>query len=577
MFIVKDLFVKYKNDFYCVLGLLLVFLVCTIVSWGTFGALYYDCGREVLLPQWILEGKIIFKDVFAMYLPLPYYINALFYKIFGQSITILQILGCINTFIIIAVLYGIMRVFTDRYYSFSMCIFIILFYIFRSFTCMNYIFPYAYAMIYSLSAMLFSVLCGLLFVKTSKTFFIPLAYLMLGLSVANKPEFIFCIIPLVIITVLSHKNTFRLWLLNIAAFVMPSVLSWGVLFLQGFGTEDFRNYYNFLDKFFKTEEQRYYTLHFVKLPFSINNILAVCKAFLVSAVTITYSVLSLRLLTVKRLRFIGIILTAGLFVLLLHLNNILTVSVYQPLSWVYVTSFIIAVISLKNKDKKLGFISLCAVLSCARTDFITVQQVGYSMYLILLPVITTWIYIVQRYGNIICEKFKIKYQIILSLIIIAVSVFTFNTILKNVQYMAVNTNNKGVLKASKELVIPFNKTVEWILTNTNDTDRVVVLPEGPMINFITQRPTLPKYYHLIPNHISALGEDNVVKGLSEDMPEYFVINNTEYSTYNKPHICEDFGFDICRFIENNYTLQVVYRAYSPKGKPHTSKIYKLGK
>ena len=225
----------------------------------------------------------------------------------------------------------------------------------------------------------------------------------------------------------------------------------------------------------------------------------------------------------------------------------------------------------------LIFLCVWAIISCKRINFIPFQHGGYPMYLLLLPAISFYVYIITEFKYLICEKFKLKYPISFTLIIIGLSAFLFNIILKHAHYNIVYTDNKGLLKAPKELVIPFNNTIEWILQNTQKSDRVVVLPEGPMINFITQRPTLPKYYHLIPNHISALGEDNVVKGLSEDMPEYFVINNTEYSTYNKPHICEDFGFDICRFIENNYTLQVVYRAYSPKGKPHTSKIYKLGK
>lgn len=573
----KEFISKFKPDLYCILGLFTIFVICSIVSWGTFGALYYDCGREILLPQWILDGKLLYKDIFAMYMPLPYYFNAVFVKLFGNSITLFQILGFINTFIIITALYAVMRCFINRYFSSAMSLFIMLFYIFRSTSCINYILPYAYPMVYALSAVLLSLLFGLVFIKTERTVFINLAFLSLGISVANKPEFLFCIIPLVFVTVLSRKNNFKLWLLNIAAFIFPSVLSVGMLMLQGFGIDDFKNYYIFLQKFFNTEEQQYYTAHFVKFPVTKTCILAVVKSFFTCAATLVLSVMTFKFITMKKLRVLGIFLLPCLILLLLYLNRILTVGIYEPLNWLGVTTIVIAVFALINKNIELLFLSLFALLSCVRINFVPLQQGSYGLYLILLPLITNWVFITQKFNCFICEKLKIKHQLVLSLLLISFMVFAFNITLKNAHYVSVDTDNKGVLKAPRELAIPFNNTIGWIRTNTKETDRVVVLPEGPMINFITQRQTLPKYYHLIPNHISALGEDSVVKGLSEDMPEYFVVNNTEYSTYNKPHICEDFGFDICKFIEKNYSLQIVYTAYSPKGKPHTSKIYKLGR
>lgn len=571
----KEFILKYKSDIYCILGLLAVFLVCSIVSWGTFGALYYDCGRELILPQWILEGKLLFKDIFGMYLPLPYYFNAIFVKIFGSSITLFQILGVINTIVIIIAIYSIMRNFTSKYFSFAMSLFIIFFYILRSTTCINYIFPYAYPMIYALSAMLISLLFGLKYIETDKNLYINLAFLMLGISVANKPEFLFCIIPLILVTVLSRNNSLKLCVLNTILFMLPTVLSFGILILQGFNVDDFKNYYAFLQKFFNTDEQKYYTAHFVKLPITKTCILAIVKSFLTCVATIILSVMTFKFIALKKFRLFGIFLLPCLILLLLYLNKVLTVGIYEPLNWLGIATSIITVTSFISKNKKLSFLSLFALLSCVRINFMPILQNGYCLYLILLPLITTWVFIIQKYNSIICEKLNIKHQLVISLVLISFMVFVFNVSLKNVHYIPVNTNNKGILKAPRELTVPFNNVIEWISINTKETDRVAVLPEGPMINYITNRPALQKYYHLIPNHISALGEDLVVENLSKEMPEYFIINNTEYSTYNKPHICEDFGFEICKFVEKNYSLQVVYTAYSPKGKPHTSKIYKL--
>ena len=61
-----------KTDIIAISIIFLVFLICSYFLWGYFGSLLYDCGREAYLPQLILEGKILFKDIFGMYNPLSY-------------------------------------------------------------------------------------------------------------------------------------------------------------------------------------------------------------------------------------------------------------------------------------------------------------------------------------------------------------------------------------------------------------------------------------------------------------------------------------------------------------------------
>ena len=82
-----------KNNWHILLSELLV-LVIFIVFYGKFGDLMVDSYREVYIPQQILEGKALYKDLFIVYSPLSYLINAFIMKIFGTSVSVIYFAAC---------------------------------------------------------------------------------------------------------------------------------------------------------------------------------------------------------------------------------------------------------------------------------------------------------------------------------------------------------------------------------------------------------------------------------------------------------------------------------------------------
>ena len=160
---IKNFLQQHKFDVFYISGIILIFAICSVFSWGYFGNLFYDNGREAYLPQLMLEGKILYKDIFAMYNPLSYEINTLLYAVFGQSLNILYLAGTINALLITIGLYFISGLFINRLYSFTFCITIASIYIFGPITCTNYIFPYAYAFPYALCGFIYYCLFSLLY------------------------------------------------------------------------------------------------------------------------------------------------------------------------------------------------------------------------------------------------------------------------------------------------------------------------------------------------------------------------------------------------------------------------------
>ena len=65
-----------------------------LIFCGHYSGILIDFGREVYYPEQILQGKVLYKDLFNIYGPLSYQINALLYKIFGAKLSTLYLSGC---------------------------------------------------------------------------------------------------------------------------------------------------------------------------------------------------------------------------------------------------------------------------------------------------------------------------------------------------------------------------------------------------------------------------------------------------------------------------------------------------
>ena len=84
---------------------------------------------------------------------------------------------------------------------------------------------------------------------------------------------------------------------------------------------------------------------------------------------------------------------------------------------------------------------------------------------------------------------------------------------------------------------------------------MVSIPEGVMINFLTERKSHNKYYYLIPVNSQLFGVENIVSDFKKHPPDYFIVNNVSYSPYNVTHVCS-YAKPLCDFIETNYDLKL---------------------
>ena len=157
-------------------------------TWGHWGDFQIDCGRELYVPAAILQGKLLFRDIWYQYGPLAPYLQASLFWIFGVHLTVLYVFGLALTIGTALVTFEIAKQFKlGRVGSLVPSLFFLVeaFYPFIR----NFVFPYSYAA--SVGAFV-GAACLHFVIRhavSMRRFHLVLAALLASLAILAKQEF----------------------------------------------------------------------------------------------------------------------------------------------------------------------------------------------------------------------------------------------------------------------------------------------------------------------------------------------------------------------------------------------------
>ena len=247
-------------------------VIVFFVFCGRFGDVIIDSYRELYIPQQIIEGGVLYQNIFMIYPPLSYLINSLLIKVFGNAQLILNFAGLFFTLGIIYFTHKIAQKFIDKNFCLGINLFIISGLVLSP-NVFNAFFPYSYGILY-----------GILFVLISINFALnkkyTLMYLFYSLAVLCKYEFIL-LLPLLI-----YQSKFLNWKKNLLVFLLPVIFTMSVLFIQGLRFDDIKIslnlvgimsssktlywFYSVMGLTFRFEHLPIYLTNIVKFLFPIN-------------------------------------------------------------------------------------------------------------------------------------------------------------------------------------------------------------------------------------------------------------------------------------------------------------------
>lgn len=520
-------------------GLLILVLIST---YAHHGHLLVDCGREAYYSMQVLQGKVLYKDIFNIYGPFSYMFNAVLFKIFGVNLNILYLSGCVCAFLITSLTYMIAKRFTSGFVSLAISVFTIMVGVLNT-NLFNMIFPYSYGMLYGIVAVLFSIRLLLKYEETpKKPLYLYLSGLCAGLCLANKYEFLpYFLVIFYAAYKIKPLNLKQYGILIISLILVPAA-SFAILFLQGMKLQDIVTTGLIINKMTHTQTLSYFYqhvgvfLHQKTIPFLTQKFFAV-----IIPLSLLFFAAS------RKNKFVaGILALISAFWIFRNVN----VDSYVFLPILIVLWFVFNFKSI-HKNTKLMILTLSTILLNMKI-FWGLLIFCYGTYLVNLSFITIIALVLDRFK----EK-NINQKVIASYLIIASISFYFINMPRLHSKMHALSTPRGKIYIEENLFPSTDKLIKYIQTNTKQTDTVMIFPEGQLINFLAERKSDNTYGSLIPLYIETFGEDKIIAHFKKTKPEYIIFNNWDYHEYSYRYICNDYAQTFCTFVTQNYIPEKV--------------------
>lgn len=513
---------------FCIAGLI---LFC-----GHYSNILIDFGREVYYPGQILEGKVLYRDLFNIYGPLSYQINAVLYKIFGAKFSTLYGAGWICSLMAISGIYLVAQKFLSKYLSFCVGIFTISVCVMTT-SIFNFHFPYSWALLYGLIAFLFSLYFLLNFKESKKSSALCISSLLAGICITCKYDFL--LYTLIILFFIIKEKNWKAFL----SFLAAPFLSFGILFIQGLSINDLINSLSITGAMAKSKTLTYFYqnsgIYFHPKALTTDFIL-----FLKAA--IPFSVILLGAYLFKKNKLASIVLSIAGYAgyLWFFRENVRTFFGFLPL-----LLLISALAAFRKIDSKLAILILSALAVSAKVFWVMLLN-SYGNYYISIVIIAL-LALMFKFVPRELEKTAGIYLAIASIMYIGAN----NSILEFTDSKI--QTPKGTIYTAKDNGESTNQLIEFIGQNTKPDDKIVIFPEGMTINFLTDRKSDDFYNSLLPLYIETFGENKIIEHYKNKMPEYIIFNNLNMKDYYFQYICNDYAHGFCSFVQENYKPEAV--------------------
>ncbi len=528
-------FIK-KNKILLILLVLAAF--CLYLSVGTVANVYIDVGREIYYPKAILEGKILYKDLFCIYGPFSYLLNAFLYKVFKESLNTLYFAGSLSALLIVSFVYLISKKFLTNFVSISITLFVIITGCLAT-RIFNYTLPYSYAVLYGLVCFLASLYFLIKYEEEKKERNILLASLFGGLSFVNKYDFLLYIIPFSVV-IFKTKNL-KLILKSYFLYLLPVILSFAFLFFQGLTISNLINMANVIKNFTLTDAMKnFYTTQGV---YYTNKVWFGWFESLISDFIYLIFIIPSIVLFKKENKFLKIL--ASFVILICFVLG----SVYiRQTDYLFLTFLTLVLFVFRfNKNNFSENILILSSLSISLKSLWGLSHVNYGIYYAPVIFISFFIIVKNNLNKTLLNSLAVF------LLVMSAAYFSVN--------LSWIVNIKGKIETKKGTVTTVDEwgnitkeLINYIDTIKEDNPNILILPEGLIINFLANKKNTPEgfYNSLIPLYTEGFGEDKIIDHYKKNSPDYFVLTNMQTGSYNKGEICNTYAFEICKFILENY-------------------------
>ncbi|MBF0362429.1 MAG: hypothetical protein HQK49_15535 [Oligoflexia bacterium] len=579
---------KISLDFiFCFIILLITLYLffATYLKWGSF---ILDSGYGLWIPEQLLLGKKLYKDIFYEYGFFSVYLVAFFYKIFGISSYVIIGIGLAITIAMSYVLYFIAKFILSAHESFFVVLTFLLvcaygYYDYNGI--FNFIFPYSLPS--TLSLLLTSISLYFLlryFQKTKRSYLFAIVFFMCA-SFCTRIEYSFLILIGQIIASILFAFKEKKWivskelLITFCAIFFFSAFVYVTFLIQTDSLGIFVRMYS--DTLYSFSNNNIMTKSLMGLSDLKNNLIFIVTSF----IFLTLILLAVLLVTNLLLKFFNNKLVENKrnnyisFALLLliviywakrffSIEEISGSEIFYPLQLILMINIlfsfymIFAQATQYKKHLMIFCISLMGLLSLYRI-FLHSLPLMHGFVLIPLALVGLYYYSFYLFGELYLKITKTKYffQPLYSLIVMVVllqNLFDFWSISKRAydsRIVQLKFERGGIKVQRDELNYRMAKTIEYIGKNIPEDKSVVVFPEGLLLNFYTKRINPTGYGVFNPVGIDIFGEENIIGKFKKLKIDYFIFLQRDASDHGYRAFGTDYAKRLYAWILENYLIE----------------------
>jgi hypothetical protein len=552
---------------------LIILLTAGILAWhgwGHWGHFQLDCGRELYVPQEILRGKLLYRDVWFPYGPLGPYLQALLIKAFGEHLSVFYLYGITITTISALLALQIALILEERAAGLTAAMLVL----FQGFepSLFSYIFPYTYSAPLGACLSLLALYCAMRHVLGRSEYSLIMASVAGGLAVLCKPEFgaaCYVMLAFMILAKTAIWRSGRIMVRDILA-CAPGIALWASIYgwFAWKLSVRFILFHNFLfipGSYF----MRTYGLQFTQrlgmrfIPAEV--FLLILNA--VAALLFWYGVAKVRERYCGRWAFTCLVLIVAALLTgahgsaaLRHFATVLWIMIFPPGIFFIGCGFMLVVLykcyTHPGQRKPLAEACLAVLgVTLAFRIFAQIEPVDYGIYYDVTLFITFAIVLSRcTLMSTATSNIEVRQKVVNSVLTAEVALLAIVLVpLFTGRFARLETSWGGIYMSRADAEVT-QQLLTFILKKKSEGRRVIVLPEPDMVYAMTRTEAAGRWVTLIPGVLSPAEELDYIADLKRVNPEYLVITNRMTREYGAAFFGIDYDRAISAWINQHYRV-----------------------
>ena len=512
--------------------------------------LYADRGRELLIPEEMLNGKILYKDITMIYFPLAYYINAFIYKLIGVNINSFAVTQTIFCSFFMTAYYFCSRIFVSRKESFVITFLIIITCLFPYTDLFSYITPYSHSMAYGSMGFFFCAFSLIKLFKTDKIKWAYIASVFAGFSFMCKMEFVIAPLMLLIAGFLYKKlSLFQYFKIGLLFLIFP-LITICLLWNQGVTISEIYDALVFGGKFAKTTAMTNFLSDIGMYPLDMQLKWYLIKIYIPHFFTFVCACLAFLKLQQKFNK--PYILPLAIVVMYLFFYENYKIHQYWILLPVFVLIYsLINIKKLIAGDRAHLILVISALLISERT-FFAFNLFFYGIFSFPLLFLSLYVLLKDFLPDTIINL-KTK-EVLCFITMVLFCLYSGALYARLSETPRKFETQKGTIYLSKSQYSLIKSTLIYIIRKADKDSTVLVLPEGNLINFLSDRKVDMKCFMMDRLYHDAYGEKEAKNKIAGTNSDYIVLIKDETLSNNHfPYLYESDNSLAMKYIDKNYT------------------------